>query len=293
MIVVMAAVSTPERLTEVALAVRAVVRAESIPPRLDEATYLRTQKIYEAHSDQRIRIAQWLGDRLPALPPTRSTVRVLSVGCGDGSLDVALAATLLARGHRVEYVGVDPSAAAGAIFTERVGQLPGIEATVVPARLEETALPGRFDLVVAIHSLYYVDQPAAQMRRLIDAVHPGGSFVVMNAPLLGLNQLVEALAPDGGGTSLLYSDAVNDILVQLGYATRRHRIEAALDLSPCFGPQSEMGRDILQFLTHADLTGLSSGAYRALLDYLRALAFVPGGTFVPHPVDVFVVTDFA
>jgi SAM-dependent methyltransferase len=293
MIVVVTAVSTPERLAEVALAVRTVVRAESLPPRLDEATYLRTQKIYEAHSDQRIRIAQWLGDRLPALPSTRATVRVLSVGCGDGSLDVALAATLRARGHRVEYVGVEPSATAGVTFTERVGQLPGVEATVVPTRLEDAALRGRFDLIVAIHSLYYVDQPAAQMRRLIDVLHPGGSIVVMNAPLGGLNQLVEALAPDGGGTSLVYSDTVNDILVQLGYTARRQRIEAALDLSPCFDPQSEMGRDILQFLTHADLTSLSSGAYQALLDYLRAITLVPGGTLVPHPVDVLTVTDFA
>jgi SAM-dependent methyltransferase len=280
-----------ERPAGFAVAVRAVVRAESIPPRLDEETYLRTQKVYEAHSDQRIRIAHWLGNRLPALPPTRSTVRVLSVGCGDGSLDVALATTLIERGHRVEYVGVEPSTAAGAAFTERLGLLPGVEATVLPTRLEEAALRGSFDIVVAIHSFYYLDRPAAQLRRLIDVLLPGGSLVVMNAPLLGLNQLVEALAPDEDATSLVYSDVVGDILLQLGQTARCHRIDAALDVSPCFDPRSDLGRDILQFLTHADLSGLSPEAHGALRDHLRALTLTPGGTLVPHPVDVLVVTD--
>ena len=289
----MTAVGMPERLAGAAIAVRAAVREESVPPRLDEATYLRTQRMYQAHSDQRVRIAQWLCDRLPPLPSDRATVRVLSIGCGDGTLDVALAATVIERGKRLDYVGIEPSSAAGETFLERLGQLPDVHPTLVNAILEDAALDGPFDLVVAIHSLYYIHDLPGQLRRLLGAVRAGGSLIVMNAPLLGLNQLVEALAPAGDGTSLIYSDEVSDILAGLECVASRERIDAALDVSPCCDLRSEVGRDILQFLTHADLEAVSPSFHRALVDYLRAIAFVPDGTLVPHPVDAFVVSTFA
>jgi SAM-dependent methyltransferase len=292
MIAVMTAVGMPARLAGAAIAVRTAVREESVPPRLDEATYLRTQRMYEAHSDQRVRIAQWLCDRLPPLPSS-ARLRVLSIGCGDGTLDVALAATLVERGGRLDYVGIEPSAAAGETFLERLGELPDVNPTLINSILEDAVLDGPFDLVVAIHSLYYVRGLPGQLRRLIGAVRAGGSLIVMNAPLLGLNQLVEALAPAGDGTSLIYSDEVSDILDGLGCVARRERIDAALDVSPCRDRRSDVGRDILQFLTHADLDAVSPRFHQALVDYLRAIAFVPDGTLVPHPVDVFVVSNVA
>jgi SAM-dependent methyltransferase len=288
MIAGMTAAGMPARPAEAAIAVRAAVREESVPPRLDEATYLRTQRIYEAHSDQRVRIAQWLCDRRPPLPRGART-RVLSIGCGDGTVDVALAASLVDDGRRLDYVGIEPSATAGETFLERLGELPGVNPTLVNSTLEDATLDGPFDLVVAIHSLYYVRDLPGQLRRLLGE---GGSLIIMNAPLLGLNQLVEALAPAGDGTSLIYSDEVGDILDGLGCVTRRERIDAALDVSPTRDPRSDVGRDLLQFLTHADLSVVSPAFHQTLVDYLRAIAFVPGGTLVPHPVDVFVVSTF-
>jgi SAM-dependent methyltransferase len=284
----MTATDMPGTVAPATLAALAVVRQESVPPRLDEATYLRTQKTYEAHSDQRVRIAQWLGERLPSVPADRATIRVLSVGCGDGTLDVALATSLGNLGKQIEYVGVEPSRAAGDLFLERLNELPTVMPVLINSTLEDAALSGPFDLVVAIHSLYYVQGLSGQLRRLLELARHG-ALVIMNAPLLGLNQLVEALAPSGGGTSLVYSDEVGDILDRLGCRPDRERIDAALDVSPCSDPASEVGLDILQFLTHADLSAASPVFHRALIDYLQAIAFRPDGKLVPHPVDVFVV----
>jgi SAM-dependent methyltransferase len=290
----MTAVEATQRLVDARAAVRAAVGAESVPPRLTEAVYLKTQKIYEAHSDQRVRIAQWIGESLPPVERPDPRVRVLSVGCGDGILDVAVAAALNRPDRVVHYLGVEPSESAGELFLQRLGAMHHVVPDLIGARIEDAGPIGEFDLIVAIHSLYYVDDLPTHLLNLRAALRPGGALVIMNAPLLGLNSLVEAVAPQiDGATSLAYSGEIGRILDESGIPSRRSRIDATLDISPCRDPGSEIGLDIMQFLAHADLGARSPGFRRSLVDYLDAIAFHPGGAFVPHPVDVFVVTGSA
>ncbi len=95
--------------------------------------------------------------------------RALDVGCGRGDL----AAALLARGWRV--AGIEPSPRAAQIARRR-----GVE--LIGATLGDATPPPRgFDLVVLRHSLEHLPDPPADLRRVRDALAPGGR-VVMSAP---------------------------------------------------------------------------------------------------------------
>lgn len=92
--------------------------------------------------------------------------RVLDVGCGSGHLTAAL----VAAGHEVEALDLDPEMVA--LTRHRSG---------VPARVVGAGdLPvdlGRFDAVAASFVLNHVDLPAATTAAMAAALEPGGRLV--------------------------------------------------------------------------------------------------------------------
>lgn len=92
---------------------------------------------------------------------------VLDVGCGSGVLRDCLGDAFTGR-----YVGVDWSHAALAGRTRRPGE------TLVCADASRLPLRGSFDVVVLSEVLYYLDEPAAVVRRLLALVAPGGQLLV-------------------------------------------------------------------------------------------------------------------
>jgi SAM-dependent methyltransferase len=92
--------------------------------------------------------------------------RALDVGCGRGDL----AAALIARGWRVD--GVELSERAGALASAR-----GIS-VVGPTVAQATLATAAYDLVVMRHSLEHMLDPVGDLRRLRDALRPGGRAII-------------------------------------------------------------------------------------------------------------------
>jgi SAM-dependent methyltransferase len=96
----------------------------------------------------------------------------LDVGCGRGDLGAAL----IGAGWRV--TGVEPSATACAVAGAR-----GIDArrgTLAEVELE----PAAYDAASFRHSLEHVTDPVADLRRVHDALRPGG-LVLVTVPHFG------------------------------------------------------------------------------------------------------------
>lgn len=92
--------------------------------------------------------------------------RVVDVGCGRGDL----AAGFVDRGWRA--TGIEPSEAACAIARER-----GVDAR--PGTLADVPLePAAYDAAVFQHSLEHTPDPAGDLRRVHDALRPGGAALI-------------------------------------------------------------------------------------------------------------------
>ena len=90
---------------------------------------------------------------IPAAP-----ARILEVGCGDGQLASALAAS----GHAV--TAVDPRAPESEIF-RRIA-------------FEEFSDQDEFDAVVASVSLHHIDDLGAALDKIVNFLQPGGVFIL-------------------------------------------------------------------------------------------------------------------
>lgn len=266
-------------------ALRALRRDSGPLPGLAPDSYARDHAAFERLSDQRGLIAEHLAARLAAMGD--GPISVLSVGCGDGSLDVRLAAGLVQRlsGQPVRYVGIDPWPGSVELFTARMAALTTAELSVDAhvASFGDAPVDETFDVVLFVHSMYYVADVGATLRSALDLLRPGGELWVAVAPSAALNALVGVLAPPLEGHRQWFSADVEKAFVDGGIAVDDvATLDALVDLASA-------GDEVLDFAVQARLTPELYGTVRAYLDAV-SVPGTDGRLRVPHPVDVFAAT---
>lgn len=107
--------------------------------------------------------------------------RVLDVGCGEGPYDDVLGPLVEAR--RIDYVAIDPSAAAIDGLARRRGW--GTHHVAGVDDLQRLGL-GRFDHVLVLRSWNHLPEPARAVAALRAALAPGGSLLVVDNEAFGL-----------------------------------------------------------------------------------------------------------
>jgi SAM-dependent methyltransferase len=113
---------------------------------------------------------------------------IVDLGCGNGWLAHRMAAV---GGSAV--VGVDSSAIELEQARRVFGAMPGL--TFALGDFLDGALPvERADVVVLASTIQYVPEPAALLDSLLHALGPGGEVHVLDSPVYGRDELVEARA---------------------------------------------------------------------------------------------------
>jgi SAM-dependent methyltransferase len=264
---------------------RSARSGEPALPHLAPNTYARGHAAFEALSDQRTLIGRHLSARLAR----RDTgpVALLSVGCGDGSLDAPQAAVLtdVSPARPVRYVGVDPhvgSTTALAVAMAALGR-DTLSAEVHASTFAEAPVSGVFDVVTFVHSMYYVPDVAATLLAAYELLRPGGELLVLSAPRGALNVLVDVLAPPVDGHRQWFSDDVAAGVTEAGLRTEEtSTLDARLRLDAA-------SHEVLDFTVQARLTPELRPLVRAYLDAVSVECPTTGVLHVPHPVDVYCV----
>ena len=261
---------------------------------------------FEGSSDQQGRILAWLQQfsaaRLIKLSSdatwTEAYLRVLSVGCGSGILDNPLICMLSETVGNTEdlvpvrYTGVDPNPVACNRFRQGFerSSASNVDLTVLETTVEALGNTGRYDLIYAVHSLYYFANPANSLQALIKRLGPRGELVIFQAPKAQLNQLADCFWIEHTDVDIWFSDDLARSLQRSGMRFDQHRIDAHVDVSACFDPDCPEGKLILDFITQTDCEQLGHRSMEMVHIYLRAIGKVEADRIlVPHPVDVFVI----
>lgn len=263
---------------------------EHIAP-LEGEQYASSLAIYEAASNQRARILDWIQT---SLLPRFNTPRlsILSIGCGAGELDREILASSAARVPAVNYTGLEPDGRQCARFLRfmRQDQGPNVHIEAHNLSFENFLDPRRFDLVFMVHSLYYMEDPGRAIDKALKLVKPGGLLVTMVAPNDTLNELSSSFWNKEQDRTAWFSEDVEHYLRDSAVAFDRHRLEARLDMTDCFQPDSERGQNILDFLAQAPTTELPIHVQDMIFEYVDAKCHRDGPTrWLPHNVDAFVI----
>ncbi len=255
-----------------------------LPPLTGER-YALTHAAYEAASDQRPLLQEWLARALPPLLTGCDPVRVVGVGVGDGSVDAPLARALAADGRHVRYLGVEPHAPSAMGFAGRLAALHAetLTPSVVIGEFADHDAGHPADLVHFVHSLYYVDDLGAALDHALSMVRPGGLLVAATAPLEPLCVLTELLCPWGEHRPWFAHD-VRDELDLRGLDVHAETLVGHLDVADVLDDPCGRGEAVFDFLVGARTSGMTAPVRAHVLDYLRAI----GGPQVPHPLDIMI-----
>ena len=256
------------------------------PVALDPDAYARGHQNFEGRSEQRSLIVDWLQEQLRRREED-PTLSVLSVGCGDGSVDAALAAAGPAPGRA--WTGVDPHGPSVARFLARFEGLPA-PAPIARGHVcrfadlpDDPAYDPAYDVVTFVHSLYYVDDLDATLADALARLAPGGELLVLHAPLGALNRLTAAFAPPVAGHPQPWTPEVEASLMRLPVDVHRTELSATVDLTGC----ADDDPALLEFVVQS---GLDAEGRTDALAGLREIAAPGPGLCVPHPVTAYRVT---
>lgn len=262
---------------------RAARFGETLLADLAPDVYARGHAAFESRSDQRALIGQHLAARMASRDA--GPVAVLSVGCGDGSLDAPLAAALadVVPARPVRYVGIDPYLGSTTAFAAALADLdrPTLSAEVHATTFTDAPVTGLFDVVTFVHSMYYVPDVARTLRAAHALLKPGGELLVLSAPRGALNLLADVLAPPIEGHRQWFSEEI-----AAGFASAGLGLEATVTLDALLDVDAASD-EVLDFTVQARLTAELRPLVRDYLDAVSVPHPASGTPHVPHPVDVY------
>jgi SAM-dependent methyltransferase len=254
---------------------------------LSDTRYHLTHERFEAASNQRRLLLDWVEGLTRRLsPPPGRPVDILSVGCGGGVMDRRIIDLIAKTCGPVHITGVDPNDEHIPAFQTAFNDSEHASSTFIGGFMDFDA-DRRFDLIYFLHSLYYFDAIEPALRKAAALLRPGGRLVAFQAPNSELNHLAHRVWKKQFDQPAWYSDDVRAILEVIPGTLRCERIEATVDVTPCFEPDNRLGIEILDFIVQAETQRFSPALRASLRSSLKSVCARAGDQFlVPHPIDV-------
>jgi SAM-dependent methyltransferase len=258
---------------------------------LSNKDYAQCLEVFEANSDQRFRILDWLEENI-LTHMLKSSNSILSVGCGAGAFDEHVLKYLNGRMEQVKYLGIEPNPLEATEFLKRmqaqsVGQM-AVDTSVLVEKFGERSLDGAFDLILFVHSIYYLDDRNEAIDAALSALKPGGVLIIVVAPDESLNVIANLIWQRQMGQKSFFSDDLRRHFDARGIDYSETRIAANLDATAGFNSTSQEGRDIIDFTVQTRMALLPEPLQHDISEFLLSTSKIEdGNTYLPHPVDVF------
>lgn len=271
--------SLPEALDQL----RAALAQHAVAP-LSHDYYLEAHNRFERASTQQDQLRNVLRAEIEGLAARLGRpVSLLSAGCGGGQLDIglidALGATLAG------YTGIDINASELARFETLLAGRD--HARLAEADILTFETDERFDAVVSIHVVYYLEDKARYLDRLRALTALGGVTIIAVAPFSPMNEIASVFWARQG-VKEFFAEDFQRLLAASGLQARRTRIEAAIPLSLYLGEGADQA--VIDFTVQAAASTFAPHIRSALNAAFDAAAqSVDGVRALAHPVDLFVL----
>jgi len=256
---------------------------------LTHQNYARALDIFEAASDQRLSLIDWIGAKaISQLPKEKASI--LSIGCGAGVFDAQVFQVAQSTTPAVHYLGIDPNEDAAASFQSRLSDLARDydQIDVLAEPFGAQPLAQQFDLILMIQSLYYFDDRPGAIDAAISQLTPGGQLIIAMAPDEALNVVANLMWQNQMERPSWFSHNVREHFSHRQLTVDVVRLPSRLRLPKAFDCEDDRTRDILSFIIQTEINALPDSLSRQILAFLESCTIIDNGvTHLPHPVDLF------
>jgi SAM-dependent methyltransferase len=258
---------------------------------LSDRDYAQCLEVFEANSDQRVEIFNWLEHNVLS-KMSNDFNSILSVGCGTGAFDERILQNLIGRMEQIKYLGIEPNQLEAAEFLKRMQAQSSdhivVDSSVLVEKFGDRSFGREFDLVLFVQSIYYLDNRNDAIDAALDALNPGGVLIIVVAPNESLNVIANLIWQRQMGDKSFFSDDLRLHFDARGIDYSETRIFANLNATDCFNTISQEGREIIDFTVQARTDLLPEPLQQYIFEFLRSISkFEDGNIYLPHPVDIF------
>jgi SAM-dependent methyltransferase len=225
-----------------------------------------------------------------ALLTTDEPLRILSIGCGDGNLDLPVLQALSQHGP-VEYLGVDINDVSLAAFSsqlEREGaSFTGQFKAELTKQSAEDVVFGAggqgcrdFHVVLLAHVLYYSADPVSLLRGIQRQLSPQGRAIVVHSGHRGIPEVLENIA---GLETFLSAETLGQQLTEAGIEAELELVATEMDLTELLSTdlsQNGEARRLLSFCLETDLDRCDPSVMESAVEVLRARSHARGEQMV-------------
>lgn len=186
-------------------------------------------------------------------------LRIASLGCGDGNLDLPLLAHLAPLGP-IEYVGVDTNDVSLSVFAQQLEVLRPQARIPLHAVLRCAPVhsflgtPGTFDVILISHLLYYLPDPTGLLSQCAQHhLTSGGEVIVVHSAHRGIPAVLDSLHDC---TAFLTAETITSDGRRAGLNAQMDLHATAFDLTDLLGADittDHAARQLLSFVLEVDL----------------------------------------
>lgn len=267
---------------------RAVADLAQIHP-LNDEYYAQCLEIFEANSDQRLGLLDWLEANV-LCGMSQGANAILSVGCGTGAFDERILRYVRSRMSHVTYLGIEPNEVEAAEFLETMcaQESDQLDICVLVEKFGDKLFEHEFDLILFVQSIYYLEDRNDAIDAAMMALKPGGELVIVIAPDEELNTIANLMWQRQMGQKSWFSTDVRAHFEARSLDYSETRVSARLNVNQCFGDSSEEGRNIVDFIVQTQTDQLPASLRNDISDFLMSISNGEHSmTCLPHPVDIF------
>lgn len=273
-----------------------------LAPPLTEQFYAEAYELRKAASTMTPTTIGWFQRQARQLlqrePDSDKTFTVLSVGSGEGDIDLEIIAALMQhlapRWAKLHYIALEPNPEQRMRFEQRLAEMtldPRVQVTVRDQPIQK--LHGQhqqYDLVLFVHVFYYFAAPQQIIADALQMAKACGQVVIVHQTPIGIPEIQQQYmeAFKGDVDEMFTTDDIRALLNNAATPYQYEEIPAYLDVTECL-QETEAGLEILSFCMECDLRCVD---YAPILNAVREMAeFQPNNRARLHePIGIFTLT---
>jgi SAM-dependent methyltransferase len=257
---------------------------------LNEQEYMEGQIAYRSQHNEQEMMLEATIKAVEKKMFSQEHYTIISIGCGSGLFEKPFLEELLWRKKTIEFIGIDTNEKECLKFQESCHQIsqkyPGkFEFKIHNIDFLMFEDSRKFDIVLSIHSLVYIQQIEKSIQKIYEMTGEGGMAIVSMSPKRKIfNGPHYYIAQRLYGRTLYYDEDVEKVLTEFNIPFHHEKTEFLVNMTECFKQDSELGQSVLNFAIGAQSAYFSPLQLQLCLNYFDSCSEkMPGGEImVPH-----------
>jgi 2-polyprenyl-3-methyl-5-hydroxy-6-metoxy-1,4-benzoquinol methylase len=238
----------------------------------------------------------WLNSNKSKWIPKCQNPKLLSIGCGDGKLDIPLLHALAERAP-FNYWGVDLNESELSLFRNRLSEdlLLNDKSQIQfsSEKFDETSnLEKHFDLILMSHMLYYFQNPERVIKNAIHHLTDSGQLMIIQQSTQGIPQIRNELLSEWHiGKAPQPSEHIKSLLLNNGWCYQIYQLDAYLDVTCLRHEISPQAKLLMSFCIGEDLSCYPEKMTEQVKSiFLDQSEMKDGKKLIREPIDIMLIS---